>query len=58
MFFDGDYGAKRKVNLGGKSKDEKEKKAFLEKQKQEREKRLQEKKQLKAASTIQGLYFL
>ena len=56
MFFDGDFGSKRKVNLGGKSKTEQDKKAFLEKQKQEREKRFQEKRQLKAAITIQSFH--
>lgn len=56
MFFDGNYASKRKVDLKGSSKKDQDKSAFLEKQKQEREKRLQEKQRLKGAVSIQAFY--
>lgn len=56
MFFDGTYASKRKVALGGSSKKDQDKQAFLDKQKLEREKRLQDKQKLKSAVTIQAFY--
>jgi hypothetical protein len=56
MFFDGSYASKRKVDLKGSSKKDQDKSAFLEKQKQEREKRLLDKQKLKGAITIQAFY--
>lgn len=54
--FDGNYASKRKVDLRGNSKKDQDKQSFLDKQKQEREKRHQEKQRLKAAVTIQAFY--
>lgn len=56
MFFDGSYASKRKVDLKGSSKKDQDKGAFLEKQKQEREKRLLDKQKLKGAISIQAFY--
>ncbi len=56
MFFDGAHTSKRTVNLRGSSKHDADKQSFLEKQKQEREKRLQDKQRLKSAITIQSFF--
>ena len=56
MFFDGTYASKRKVDLKGSSKRDLDKQAFLDKQKNERERRLQDKHKLKGAITIQAFY--
>jgi ubiquitin-protein ligase E3 C len=56
MFFDGEYASKRKVNLRGSSRHDQDKQLFLEKQKQERERRQLEKKRQKSATVIQAFY--
>jgi hypothetical protein len=56
MFFDGSFTSKRKVDLKGSSKKDQDKQSFLEKQKQEREKRALDKQKLKGAISIQAFY--
>lgn len=56
MFFDGAYASKRKVALGGSSKKDQDKQSFLDKQKNERERRQQDKQKLKSAITIQAFF--